>query len=61
MLLRSEQPQNEYDPIVVTELGIIVFWHPTTKVFDTVSIIALQLLRLSYFVLPDSTVMLVIL
>ena len=39
----------------VTLLGIIVFLHPAIKVFDDVSMIALQLLRESYFSLPLST------
>ena len=33
----------------------MVFRQPTIKVFVTVSIIALQLLRESYFLFPDST------
>ena len=36
-------------------LGMIVFLHPAIKVLDTVSIIALQLLRESYFVFLFST------
>lgn len=35
--------------MVVTLLGIIVFWHPTIKAFVSVSIIALQLFLESYF------------
>ena len=41
--------------MLVTELGITVFLHPTINVFVFVSIIALQLSRESYFVFPDST------
>ncbi len=41
----------------VTLLGMIVFLHPTIKVFDDFSIIALQLLRESYFALLSSTLM----
>ena len=43
--------------MLVTLLGIKVFIHPTTNVFDDFSIIALQLLRESYFVFPLFTVM----
>ena len=35
--------------MVVTLLGMIVFMHPKIKVFDDVSMIALQLLRELYF------------
>ena len=35
--------------MVVTLLGMIVFLHPEIKVFDEVSMMALQLLRESYF------------
>ena len=45
--------------MLVTEFGIIVFMHPAINVFDAVSIMALQLLRESYLVLPDATEMLV--
>ena len=41
--------------MLVTELGITVFLHPTINVFVFVFIIALQLSRESYFVFPDST------
>ena len=40
----------------VTLLGMIVFLQPEIKVFDDVSIIALQLLRESYLVFPLATV-----
>jgi hypothetical protein len=50
-------PLNALSPIEVTLLGIIVEEHPWIKVFVFVSMIALQLLRESYFVLPDSTMM----
>ena len=42
--------------MLVTELGITVFWHPAIRVLEAVSIIALQLLWLSYTVFPLSTV-----
>lgn len=42
----------------VTSLGIIELLHPEISVFVAVSIMALQPLRLSYFVLPLATVML---
>ena len=41
--------------MLVTELGIIVLLHPTRRVFDSVSMIALQFSRESYVVLPSST------
>ena len=40
--------------MIVTLLGIRVFLHPNINVFVSVSIIALQLLRESYFVFPVS-------
>ena len=42
--------------MLVTVLGMIVFLHPTIKLFVAVSIIALQFSRESYFVLLLSTV-----
>ena len=42
--------------MLVTELGIIVFLHPTIKEFVAVSIIALQLSRESYIVFSLSTI-----
>ena len=42
-------------PISITVLGIIVFWHPISSLLVAVSMIALQLLRLSYIGFPDST------
>ena len=53
--MRPEQPEKANPSILFTELGIIVLQHPTINVFVSVSIIALQLSRLSYFVFPDST------
>ena len=41
--------------MLVTPLGIIVVLHPAIKVFDAVSMIALQLLRESYVPFPFST------
>ena len=38
-----------------TPLGMTVFLQPAIRVLDSVSIMALQLLRESYFVLPVST------
>ena len=46
---------NAYLPIVVTESGIVLFLQPAINVFVDVSIIALQLLRESYILFPDST------
>ena len=53
--VKPEQPQKALSPIVVTEPGIMVFLQPLIKVLVAVSIIALQLLRESYFVFPLST------
>ena len=51
----SLQPSKAHWPMEVTLLGIMVFLQPTTKVFDEVSIIALQLSRESYAIFPLST------
>ena len=51
-----EQPPKALLPMKVTELGMVVFLQPTTKLFIDVSIIALQLLRESYVSLFLSTV-----
>ena len=53
------QDKKALSPIEVTVLGMIVFLHPVIRVFDAVSIIALQLLRESYFTFPLSTLMLI--
>ena len=45
ILVRLVQPLNAELPIEVTELGIIVFLQPVIKVFEDVSIIALQSFR----------------
>lgn len=37
------QPRNAHSPIVVTPYGILVVWQPCTRVFEALSIIALQL------------------
>ena len=42
-------------PILVTVEGMAVFLQPMIRVFVAVSIIALQLLLLLYFVFPLST------
>ena len=55
--VKLEQPLKAYGLIVVTLEGMIVFWHPTTKELDAVSMMALQLSRESYTVLSASTVM----
>ena len=49
------QRENALSPMAVTELGIMVFWHPIISSFVDVLIIALQLLRESYVLLLDST------
>ena len=55
MLVNPLQPENAELPMLVIEFGIMVFLHPAIKVLVCVSIIALQLLRLSYFVFPEAT------
>ena len=57
MDVREEQPLNALSPMLVTELGIVVDWHPAIRVLVAVSIIALQFSRESYIVLPLSTTM----
>ena len=51
-------PVNAFSPIFVTLFGIEVLLQPETRVFVAVSMIALQLFRLSYFVLFSLTKML---
>ena len=55
MEVREEQPENAYSPMLVTELRIMVDWHPAIRVLVAVSIMALQFSRESYTVLPLST------
>ena len=55
--VRLLQPKNAPLPMAVTLLGITVVSQPRIKVLEAVSIMALQLLRESYFVLPFSTTM----
>ena len=55
MEVRPEQYSKAPSPMLVTLLGITVFLHPITRVFVAVSIMALQLFLLSYFVFPDAT------
>ena len=43
--VNPSQSKNASSPIAVTEFGIIVFLQPAIKVFDAVSIMALQLSR----------------
>ena len=55
MEVRPLRPSKAPYPMEVTLLGMIVFVLPAINVFDDVSIIALQLSRESYFILPLST------
>ena len=57
MEVRPEQPKNALLPMLVTLLGIMVFLHPNMSELFDVLMIALQLLRESYSVLPGSTMM----
>ena len=59
MEVRDSQLKNALSPMLVTELGMVVDWHPAIRVLVAVSIIALQLSRESYIVLPLSTTMVV--
>ena len=43
--------------MLVTELGMVVDWHPAISVLEAVSIMALQFSRESYIVLLLSTTM----
>ena len=58
IFVSPEHPLNAELPMLVTLLGIIVVWHPRIRILLSVSIIALQLSRLSYFVFPEETIML---
>ena len=57
--VKPVQPEKALQPIEVTPLGIVVFWHPCINLFDKVSIIALQFCRLSYLLLASSTEILI--
>ena len=57
MEVRPLQPEKALLPMLVTLFGMVVFIHPAINVFVAVSIIALQLLRESYTMFPDSTIM----
>ena len=58
IFVRPVEPLNAQSSMLITEFGIIVFLHPIINLFDFVSIIALQLLRESYFVFSETTLML---
>lgn len=53
--VKPMQPSKAPTPILVIEPGIIVLLHPIINSFVEVSIIALQSLRESYTLFPDST------
>jgi hypothetical protein len=57
MSLRLLIFKNAYAPMAFTEFGMTVFWQPAINVLLAVSMMALQLPRESYTVLPLSTVM----
>ena len=57
MDVKTEQPEKALPPMEVTLLGMTVVLQPEIKVFDAVSIIALQLSRESYLLFPLATVM----
>ena len=59
MLVRPVQPLKAPSSISVTESGMTVFLHPAIKVLLSVSMMALQLSRESYFSLLYDTTMLV--
>ena len=54
--VKPEQPEKAYSPIFVTVFGMLVFLIPQINVFVDVSIIALQLFRLSNMGLLSATV-----
>ena len=45
MEVKPEQPSKAPDPMLVTVLGMAVFWQPAIRVFEQVSMMALQLSR----------------
>ena len=53
--VREEQSRNALYPMLVTELGMVVDWHPAIRVLEAVSIMALQFSRESYIVFSLST------
>ena len=53
---RASHAQKGVLAMLVTPFGIMLFLHPTTTVFLSVSMMALQLLRESYIGFPSSTV-----
>lgn len=55
MSVSPAQSANANAPILLTPSGITVVLHPEISEFDALTIMALQLLRLSYTVLPLST------
>ena len=55
--VREEQAWNASSPMLVTEWGMVVDWHPAISVLEAVSIMALQFSRESYIVLLLSTTM----
>ena len=55
MEVRPLQPPKASSPMLVTLEGMTVFLHPAMSVFVDFSIMALQLLRESYFVFPEAT------
>ena len=57
MEVRPEQQMKAEIKMIVTELGMVVDWHPAIRVLEAVSIMALQFSRESYIVLPLSTTM----
>ena len=59
VILVNVQLRNAYAPMLVTLVGITEFLHPEIKVLVSVLMMALQLSRLSYTVLPCSTLMVV--
>ena len=59
MAVSVVQPWKARSPIAVTEVGMVVFWQPTARVLDAVSMMALQSFRESKFGLSLATVRLV--
>ena len=55
--VKPVQPEKAYSPMDTTVLGMTVVLQPVINVLSAVRIMALQLSRLSYTGLPDSTTM----
>ena len=55
MEVRAEQTLNAPSPMLVTELGMVVDWHPAIRVLEAVATVAVQFSRESFTVAPLSS------